>query len=101
MEISTLTALRMYDTARRATGGGADSAPGQTTSLGPALERAGTSFVETLQKGEDTAKRAMTGQADLPSLVAAMAETELAVQTAVTVRDRVVEAYQEILRMPV
>ncbi|MEM9269842.1 MAG: flagellar hook-basal body complex protein FliE, partial [Pseudomonadota bacterium] len=28
-------------------------------------------------------------------------QTEIAVQTAATVRDRVVEAYQEILRMPV
>ena len=100
MEIAKATALRMYDTARRATGGGA-SAAGRESTAATALERAGRSFVETLQKGEDTAKQAMTGQADLPSLVAAMAQTELAVQTAVTVRDKVVEAYQEILRMPV
>jgi flagellar hook-basal body complex protein FliE len=33
--------------------------------------------------------------------VQALAQTELAVEAAVTVRDRVVEAYQEILRMPV
>ena len=31
----------------------------------------------------------------------ALAQTELAVETAVTVRNKVVEAYQEILRMPV
>jgi flagellar hook-basal body complex protein FliE len=31
----------------------------------------------------------------------AIAESKLAVDTVVTVRDRVVEAYQEILRMPV
>ena len=31
----------------------------------------------------------------------ALAETQLAVEAAVTVRDRVVEAYQEILRMQV
>ena len=35
------------------------------------------------------------------ALVQALAQTELAVETAVTVRDKVVEAYQEILRMPV
>jgi flagellar hook-basal body complex protein FliE len=34
-------------------------------------------------------------------MVMALAQTELAVETAVTIRDRVVEAYQEILRMPV
>ena len=43
----------------------------------------------------------MTGGADPQALVQALAQTELAIETAVTVRDKVVEAYQEILRMPV
>jgi len=43
----------------------------------------------------------MAGGADAHSLVTALAQTELAIETAVTVRDKVVEAYQEILRMPV
>ena len=58
-------------------------------------------FAATLQQGEDTAKAAMVGGADPHALVQALAQTELAVETAVTVRDKVVEAYQEILRMPV
>ncbi|KMW59212.1 Flagellar hook-basal body complex protein FliE [Candidatus Rhodobacter oscarellae] len=58
-------------------------------------------FVTTLQEGEATAKAAMTGDADPHALVQALAQTELAVETAVTLRDKVVEAYQEILRMPV
>ena len=45
--------------------------------------------------------RAEIGGADPHALVQALAQTELAVQTAVAVRDKVVEAYQEILRMPV
>jgi len=61
----------------------------------------GRRFVETLQNAETTAERALTGAADPHALVAALAETELAVETVVTIRDRVVEAYQEILRMPV
>ena len=43
----------------------------------------------------------MVSGADPHALVQALADTELAVQTAVSVRDRVVEAYLEILRMPV
>ena len=43
----------------------------------------------------------MTVGADPHSLVQALASSELAVETAVTLRDKVVEAYQEILRMPV
>jgi flagellar hook-basal body complex protein FliE len=54
-----------------------------------------------VRAGEETAKAAMTGGADPHSLVQALASSELAVETAVTLRDKVVEAYQEILRMPV
>lgn len=58
-------------------------------------------FGAVIQAGEDTARAAMTGRADPHALVQALSATELAVETAVTVRDKVVEAYQEILRMPV
>ena len=58
-------------------------------------------FAQTLQSGEQTALAAMTGGADPHSLVEALATSELAVETAVTLRNKVVEAYQEILRMPV
>ena len=58
-------------------------------------------FAATLRQGEATAMAAMTSDADPHSLVQALAQTELAVETAVTIRNRVVEAYQEILRMPV
>ena len=55
----------------------------------------------TVAKGETAAMNYMTGSSDPHSVVEALAQAELAVQTAVTVRDKVVEAYQEILRMPV
>ncbi len=58
-------------------------------------------FLRSMQAGEETAKAGLTGGADAHSVVEALAATEVAVQTAVAVRDRVVEAYQEILRMPV
>ncbi len=65
------------------------------------ITSAAESFAATLQRSENTAMQAMTTGADPHALVQALTQTELAVQTAVTVRDRVVEAYQEILRMPV
>ncbi len=68
---------------------------------GNAFTQAVTSFAETVAQGEAQATAAMTTGADPHSLVTALAQTELAVETAVTIRDRVVEAYQEILRMPV
>ncbi|AHM03706.1 flagellar hook-basal body complex protein FliE, putative [Roseibacterium elongatum DSM 19469] len=68
---------------------------------GPAFARAVEDFAQTVQNGEAQARAAMTTGADPHALVTALAQTELAVETAVTIRDRVVEAYQEILRMPV
>ena len=58
-------------------------------------------FMGALQEHEATARSAMTGGADPHALVQALASSQLAVETVATVRDRVVEAYQEILRMPV
>lgn len=55
----------------------------------------------TVAKGETAAMNYMTGSADPHSVVEALAQAEIAVQTAVTVRDKVVEAYQELIRMPV
>ena len=67
----------------------------------PAASGVATDFAQTLAEGEAVARQAMSGTADPHALVQALAETQLAVETAVTVRDKVVEAYQEILRMPV
>ena len=60
-----------------------------------------TSFADTLAAGEQTARAAMVGNADPHALVQALASSQLAVETVATVRDKVVEAYQEIMRMPV
>ena len=40
-------------------------------------------------------------EADVQSVVEALAAAEMTMRTVVAVRDKVVEAYQEILRMPV
>ena len=58
-------------------------------------------FATTLAESEQASKAAMIGDADPHALVQALAQTELAVEAAVSVRNKVVEAYQEILRMPV
>ena len=68
---------------------------------GQAFEAAAGDFMATLREGEETVKAELAGRADPQAVVEALTATELAVQTATAVRDKVVEAYQEILRMPV
>ena len=55
----------------------------------------------SLARGEAASEAALSGGGDVQEVVEALSQTELALQSAVTVRDRVVEAYQQILRMPV
>lgn len=96
MDVSSLSAVQSYAAARPAT-----LAEPTSDTAGSGLKSAFQDFAATLQKGEDAAVASMSGNADPHALVQALVQTELAVETAVTVRDKVVEAYQEILRMPV
>lgn len=96
MELTTSLAAQTYSQARTAAAplpqGGGEAG---------GLAGLAQDFAQTLAEGEATAKAAMTGGAEPHALVQALASSQLAVETVATVRDRVVEAYQEILRMPV
>ena len=95
MDVHSLGAAQKYANSRAAT----EPTPG--SSGGKLAHRLFNDFASTLQEGEAIAQASMVGQADPHSLVQALTQTELAVETVVAVRDKVVEAYQEILRMPV
>ena len=43
----------------------------------------------------------VNGKGDMVDVVTAVAQTEIAVESMVAVRDRVVNAYEEIMRMPI
>ena len=57
--------------------------------------------VETMKAGENMSAQAVTGKADLTDVVQAITSAELTLQTVVAVRDRMISAYQEIMRMPI
>lgn len=97
MKIEPLFAQELYGNAQKVTEAKSTDDPG----FADALEAALSDMQTTLQRGERAAADAMAGRGDVQSVVEALTATELALETAVVVRDRVVEAYQEILRMPV
>ena len=94
MDITSVAAARIYGAARPATAPDPAAVP-------QAMAAAVGSFAETLARGEQAANATLVEGADPHSLITALAEAELAVETAVTVRNKMVEAYLEILRMPV
>ena len=95
MDIKGLSAIQKYAAAKPAT------EPGEATGALDTAKSVFQDFASTLAQSEATAKAAMIGDPDPHALVTALAQTELVVETAVSVRNKVVEAYQEILRMPV
>ncbi len=52
-------------------------------------------------QADRAALSAATGKANVVDVVTAVAESETALQTLVAVRDRVISAYEEIMRMPI
>ena len=57
--------------------------------------------LDSVKEGERAGIQGMQGQLDAQSVVEAIAAAELTVQTVTAVRDRIVEAYQELIRMPI
>jgi flagellar hook-basal body complex protein FliE len=76
-----------------ATGGGPDFA----SMIGKALEATG----DAGRKADAQAANVAAGRSDVVDVVTAVAESEAAIETLVAVRDRVIAAYEEIMRMPV
>lgn len=53
------------------------------------------------EQGEQMSIQGIRDNADLNQVITAVAEAELTLQTVVSIRDKVVEAYKDILRMPI
>ncbi|MEO5375551.1 MAG: flagellar hook-basal body complex protein FliE [Alphaproteobacteria bacterium] len=80
-------------------------------SASAAMPRAGGSFsdlvkdtvkgaVDANRNAENMSVKALAGQADLRDVVTAVANAEITLDTVVAIRDKVVSAYNEILKMP-
>lgn len=99
MDVNATLASQLYNKAQMAARPEPREAEAKTA--GEVFQTTTEDFMQTLRAGEETVKAGLAGRADPQAVVEAMAATDLAVQTAVAVRNKVVEAYQEILRMPV
>jgi len=69
--------------------------------FGATLERAMQGAVDTFHATDAKVTDALNGGGNLTEVVTALARAQLTLQTATTVRDRVVQAYQDIMKMPI
>jgi flagellar hook-basal body complex protein FliE len=56
---------------------------------------------DSAQKSDVQAQAVATGKANMVDVVTAVAESETAIQALVSVRDKVIAAYEDILKMPI
>lgn len=56
---------------------------------------------DTAHQAENQIVSAATGKGDLVDVVTALTTADMTIQTVVAVRDKVIEAYREIMNMPI
>ena len=69
--------------------------------FGALLKDALGAVVEAGRKSDAQQQALAAGKANIVDVVTAVSETEVAVETMVSVRDRVIQSYEEIMRMPI
>ena len=57
--------------------------------------------VDALRQGEAASLQNLAGQANTQALVEAVTAAEMSLEKVTAIRDRVLSAYQEIIRMPI
>jgi flagellar hook-basal body complex protein FliE len=82
---------------------GLAKAVGETNgpSFGALLKDALGAVTEAGRKSDAQQQAMVTGKANIVDVVTAVSETEVAVEALVSVRDRMIQAYEEIMRMPI
>ena len=96
--VSPQDAARAY---RAVDGGNPTVAAPSGGDFGSMVTQALQGAVQAGHAAEAQAVQAVTGQADLTQVVQAVSRAELTLQTATAIRDRVVQAYQDIMKMPI
>jgi flagellar hook-basal body complex protein FliE len=80
--------------ARGAEGSGASD-------FGATLQRAVQGAVDNFHAADGKTMEALNGGGNLTDVVTALSRAELTLQTATAVRDRVVQAYHDVMNMPI
>ena len=81
--------------------GKAASVAGSGPSFGSMLKGALGAVADAGRKADTQTQAVAAGKANIVDVVTAVSETEVAVQALVSVRDKVISAYEEIMRMPI
>lgn len=97
MPVNVTQALNAYAAASRAVGATPEAAGGE--SFSKLLQDTASGLIDDLKKGEQASLQAVAGKADLNEVTAAVNNAQMALQAVIAVRDRVIAAYQDVIKM--
>lgn len=83
------------------TSGGASALPGQTSDFGKILADQVQGVIDAGKTSDKMSLDLLNGKANVVDVVTAISQTQLAMESMVAVRDKVISAYEEIMRMPI
>lgn len=103
VDMKAIDAMNAYGRAANSAGAGTGAAPssGNGEAFGNVLNDMMDDISTATSTSETTALKAISGQADVLDVVTAVSNAELVVDTVVSVRDKVINAYNEIIKMPI
>lgn len=93
--------LSAYQNSQNLSVGKANATNNPDTSFANVLSAAVSDVTETVRAADKSAVAGLKGEISTQQIVEATMELETSLRVAVSVRDKVVQAYQEILRMPI
>jgi flagellar hook-basal body complex protein FliE len=102
MASPTIAANAYASLARLMDQGAAAKSPGAGgPSFGDLLKDAIGNVVDSGRKSDQQTAAMATGKANVMDVVTAVAETDVKISTLVSVRDKVISAYEDIMKMPI
>jgi flagellar hook-basal body complex protein FliE len=104
--ITALAAAKAYATTQKAMGveaglGGQETAAMGGGGFGDLLKSVMTDAMKASKNAETQMANQVQGKAQLVDVVTAVSAAESSLETVMAIRDQVITAYQEILRMPI
>jgi flagellar hook-basal body complex protein FliE len=101
MIASNITGAAAYAAVQSASPSDSQAPATASDSFGTVLQNAMTGLSNLSQDADTKSVQAMTGSGSLTDVVMAVSKAEMALQASVAVRDKMVSAYQDIMRMTV
>lgn len=99
--MNPMAAMKAYAAVQGGASPTGGAAPAAAPGFGEMLQNVMGDMTKTTKVAETQMTGAIQGQANMIDVVTSVSSAEASLETVIAVRDQVIQAYQEIMRMPI